>query len=185
MAQLDRHRFLATLALLIAVGSALWMFEELLPRPLPWVQPGLANIVTMLAIAVLGRWYGIPVALGRVFLGALLLGRLGSAGFFMSLSGGLCSAIVMGALWQSKIPLSVYGIGISGALIHGLAQLVVAMLLVYTPFAFQYLLPFITIPAALTGVLVGFLTSVLLRRRVFAIAFSAVDIRNSLQKHDG
>ncbi len=160
----DKSGRLAYLAVLIAVGSALWIFEELLPRPVPWVKPGLANIATIITIYLLGPWDGIPVALGRVIIGSLVLGRFGSAGFLMSLSGALVSAVTMGTLRRTGAPLSIYGVSLCGSLVHGLAQLLVAAWLVNFPGNAYNLLPWVALPALPTGLLTGFISAVLIGR---------------------
>ncbi|RKZ30569.1 heptaprenyl diphosphate synthase [bacterium] len=160
----DRNKRVAVLAILIALGAVLWALEEFIPRPIPWLKPGLANIATVIAIVVLGPWDGLPVAIGRVILGALILGRIGSAAFLMSISGAVVSAAVMGVLWRIKAPLSIYGISVSGALAHGLSQLGVAVLLVYTPFVLRFFLPLVSLPAIATGLLVGLLSVALIKR---------------------
>ena len=162
MERRDRNRRIAICALLIAVGTAIWSVEELLPRPMPWIKPGFANIATMLAIALAGPVEGVVVAVGRVLLGALLLGRIGSAAFIISLAGSTAAALAMGALWRTR--LSVYGISIAGALTHGIAQLFVAGWLVYRPGIILNLLPLVALPSIITGAVVGFFVALILKR---------------------
>ncbi len=160
----DRNRRIAICALLIAIGTVIWSVEEMLPRPMPWAKPGLANAATMMAIALGGPVEGIIVALGRVVLGALLLGRIGSASFIISLSGSTIAAIVMGLIWRMRLPFSVYGISIFGALAHALTQIIVAGWLVYRPDIVLNLLPFVVLPSMITGAIVGLIVAILLNR---------------------
>jgi len=143
---------------LIALGATLWVLEEFIPRPLPWLKPGFANIATLAAIYLLSPWDGLIVAIGRVFLGGLLLGRLGSAGFIISLGASVSSALTMALLKLAKLPFSIYGVSVSGAVVHGIAQLTIAGILVYNLSAIYYLIPWISLPAVFTGVIVAFLT---------------------------
>lgn len=145
--------------ILIALGAIVWILEEFIPRVLPWAKPGLANIATLIAIVTAGTVVGFFVSIGRVFLGALLLGRIGSVSFLMSLVGALSAFVIMSVLMKINSPFSIYGISIWGAIFHGLSQLLLAIGLVYSGVSMLNLIPPILIPAVLSGILVGFLAS--------------------------
>ncbi len=157
------HR-IAYLAVLVAIGSAVWALEELIPRPLPWVKPGLANVATLIAIYILSPWDGLTVALFRVLIGALLLGRIGTAGFIISISAAIVSALVMATVKTTRLPFSIYGISLFGALFHSITQLAVAGYLVYNFRAVVYFLPCVLLPSLLTGILVGYLASLVISK---------------------
>jgi heptaprenyl diphosphate synthase len=55
--QLPAEKREARLAGLIVVGLLLFIFEAYLPRPVPWLKFGLANIVTLIALYWIG-WDG-------------------------------------------------------------------------------------------------------------------------------
>lgn len=150
--------------MLTAIGSAVWLIEELIPRPLPWIKPGLANVATVIAIYLFSPIDGLIVAFFRVFLGAMLLGHIGSAGFFISISSALTSALIMIAIKSSKLPFSIYGVSLWGALFHGLTQLVVAGYLVYSARAVVHFAPLVLLPSVATGIIVAYLAGVVLRR---------------------
>ena len=65
------------LGLLSAIALTIFMLEAQLPPivPLPGVKLGLANIVTVFAVFVLGPAEGILVLFVRVFLGAVFAGN--------------------------------------------------------------------------------------------------------------
>ena len=83
-------RRLARLALLTAVALTIFLVEAQLPvLPIPGAKLGLANIVTVYAVFVLGPGDALSILLVRVFLGAVFSGQMST--FFYSLSGGfLC-----------------------------------------------------------------------------------------------
>lgn len=164
MRLLGKSHRTAVLAMLTAIGSAVWLIEELIPRPLPWVKPGLANVATVIAIYLFSPIDGLIVAFFRVLLGAMLLGRIGTPGFFISISAALTSAIIMVAIKSSKLPFSIYGISLWGALFHGITQLIVAGYLVYSARAVVHFAPLVLLPSLATGILVGYLSSIVLRR---------------------
>ncbi|HDR91102.1 MAG TPA: Gx transporter family protein [candidate division Zixibacteria bacterium] len=159
-----KSRRIAYLAALIAIGCAIWIIEELIPHPLPWIKPGLANIATLLALYLMRPSDALIVAVSRVLLGALILGRFGSAGFFISLSGAVLSALAMFAVRKSGLPFSIYGVSLFGALFHGLAQLLVAGILVYNLHAVVYLTPWVLLPSIATGLLVAHFARMIIAR---------------------
>ena len=147
---------LTTLSLLIGMGLILFLFESLLPRPLPWAKPGLANIVSILAL----YWFGIPaailVAVGRTILGALILGTLFSPGFLLSLGGALASVLVMGGIrYIHSGFLSMIGISIVGAFSHTIMQFILARWLIVGQSGVLYLLPPMMAASIVTGLIIG------------------------------
>ncbi|OQX95114.1 hypothetical protein B6I21_07130, partial [candidate division KSB1 bacterium 4572_119] len=125
------NSYLIRLALLIGIGLILFMFESLIPRPLPWVKPGLAHVATLIALFTLGNAAALIVVIGRVLIGSLLLGTLLNPTFLLSISGGLCATFIMIFL-KKNFPktFSIFGISISGAVIHNLTQLLIVELLI-------------------------------------------------------
>lgn len=122
----DRYR----IALLSAYALALHGFEALIPSPVPWLRLGLANIVTLVTLSLYGLRAALMVTAVRVLLGSLLLGTFLGPAFFLSLSGGIASALAMGvtaALFPRLF--SVLGISLIGAFFHNIAQLSVAYVL--------------------------------------------------------
>ncbi|HOT97821.1 MAG TPA: Gx transporter family protein [bacterium] len=53
MARMDARKH-SRLALLTADGLALSLFESVMPRPLPWIKPGLSRIATLAALYLHG-----------------------------------------------------------------------------------------------------------------------------------
>jgi len=155
---------MALCALLVAVGAVLWTLEEFIPRPLPWLKPGLANVATVLAMVIVGPVEAILVAVGRVLLGGLLLGRLGSPAFIISMSSAIVAGFAMIIVWKSKVPMSIYGISITGAVSHAVAQVFVAGLLIFSPSIAIKLLPLVVIPAIPAGILIAFLSRAVITR---------------------
>ena len=68
-------------ALLCAIALTIFMVEARIPSPvpIPGVKLGLANIVTVFAVFVLGPGYAAWILAGRVFLGALFSGNFALA----------------------------------------------------------------------------------------------------------
>jgi len=153
------------IALITAFGLVIFLVESLLPRPLPWAKPGLANMATLLAIYLFDTKTALLVVVVRVFAGTLILGSFASPSFVLSISGGVCSALLMGFLRIiAKNHLSVVGVSICGAICHNFVQLYMAYLLIVKNSQIFYLLPMLMVPAVFTGLLVGVVTLLILKQ---------------------
>ena len=86
-------RKLTTLGLLSAIALTIFMVEAQIPPivPLPGVKVGLANIVTVFAVFVLGAKEGAAVLFVRIFLGAVFAGNFST--IFYSAAGGCCAIL--------------------------------------------------------------------------------------------
>lgn len=97
------HRIARHAAIAIALSAA----EAAIPTPLPGVKPGLANIVVLLVLLRYGWAEAVWVSLLRVLVGSLIVGQFLTPGFWLSLSGALCSLAI---LWPAqKLPSRWFG----------------------------------------------------------------------------
>jgi heptaprenyl diphosphate synthase len=117
-------RRLATLGLLLAAGLTLYAVESVLPSPFPFLRIGLANVVTVVAILMLGTADALAVTVLRVLIASVLVGTFLGPAFSLAMAGGVAATVVMGlaARWALP-PLSVVGVSLLGALSHNIAQL--------------------------------------------------------------
>ena len=153
---LPRTRQLALVALLVATGIVVYIFEGVIPRPLPWVRPGLANVVTLVALELLGAWPAALVAALRILLAALLLGTFGNVSFLFSAAGGTCALAGMLVAHRWFVPpLSLVGVGLVGAFFHATGQLAVAWAILVRSPAVLGIASSLLLSAALAGLLVG------------------------------
>ena len=114
-------------ALLISVGIILALFEFYIPRPLPWVKPGLANAATLLALYVLGARVALLVSTVRVFVAHLLFGGFAGPAFMMSFGAAFVSTIAMiVAVRFGRRVVGPIGVSLVGAFAHVLTQLTLA-----------------------------------------------------------
>ena len=141
-------------AILIALALALSYTERFNPLqlliPLPGVKLGLANVVTLVSLYLLGWKRTLPIVLIRCVLGALF-GSL--TGLLFSLTGGLLSLIVM-ALCKKTAVFSIYGISILGAAAHNIGQILAAMGLMMSVYVGAYL-PYLLLIGIFTGFATG------------------------------
>ena len=115
--------------------------------PLPGIKLGLANIVTLIAIYLLGSANALFIVVCRCFLGSLFGG--GFTALLFSLTGGILSLFIM--LLARKLPcFSIYGVSILGAAAHNVGQICAAMLLMQSHYVAAYL-PYLLLVALFTG----------------------------------
>ncbi len=143
-------RRLTLLALLIAAAAVTSGLERLLPTPLPMVKPGLANLWTLAAFALLGPLGGVVVTGGRVAVTALLFGGILSPSSALSFAGAAASLAAMVPLVQARGRFSLWGVSAAGAVAHVAGQLAAASLLLGTAEVWR-LLPYLGLLGLATG----------------------------------
>jgi len=146
---------LVIIALFIAQATALNIVEGFITLPIavPGVKLGLANIITLLALLILGWRDAFLIVTLRCLLAALYGGN--PIGFLFSFGGGLLSTLIMVLMWKcfSK-HISIVTISLVGAAGHNIGQLFVAGLLV-RDFRIYVYLPVLLVSALITGYIVG------------------------------
>ncbi|MDQ6969830.1 MAG: Gx transporter family protein [Mariprofundus sp.] len=161
LAELEtKARWLALL--LLAIG--LHVFEASLPSLGPWFKPGLANLVTLLALVMMGPRAAITLALARVVVGSFFIGTLFTPTFMIAMAGGLTAALVMIAAWRWIPGISLVGISLLGALSHMLAQFVCVEALFIQQAALYYALPPLLILSCISGWINGALAEYICAR---------------------
>lgn len=152
---MKKTRQLTLCAMLIALALALSYTERFIPLqmviPLPGIKLGLANIVTLVALYLLGARSAFTILILRCFLSAVFGGGL--TGLLFSLTGGILSMTVM--TLTRKVPLfSVYGVSILGAAAHHIGQIIIAMILMKSVYIGAYL-PYLLLVGLFTGFATG------------------------------
>lgn len=138
----ERLRYKVFLSLLISMAIVIHTIESSIPTPFPWLRFGLANIVTLAVIVLFGLRAGLTVTIFRVFIGTLLMGTFLTPSFFLAISGGLASTLVLGLAYRYLGSyFSLIGISILGAYTHTLVQVLVAYFLLIKHFQIFLLLP--------------------------------------------
>ncbi|MCD7749230.1 MAG: Gx transporter family protein [Oscillospiraceae bacterium] len=123
---MKRTQKLVFMALLTAISLCVWLIEAQIPLPIPvpGVKLGLASVVTLTAMALLGRREALCVLLVRIVLSSMFAGSFSVILF--SLAGGLLSWAVMAltiGLFDEKRP---WVVSILGAIGHNAGQLLAA-----------------------------------------------------------
>jgi len=148
------------IAALAALAIGLQVIEAAIPSPVPGIKPGLANVITLVALVTLGWRAAIAVTLLRVVGASLLLGTLLSPGFWLSLAGALAALSILAPLWRLyPHHLSALGLAVAAALAHTLGQFLLAWALIIPHPQLPLLLPPLLLAALIAGAVTGILTN--------------------------
>jgi heptaprenyl diphosphate synthase len=153
-----RTKRITTIAMFVALATVLSIVERsiIISGLHPGVKLGLANVITLLSILMLGYKDAFLVVVIRCSLGALFGGN--PVSFLFSITGGMFSTLVMVIMWYHfKKYISIINISVIGAICHNIGQLFIASVLIQD-FHVYILLPVLMISAVLTGYIVGILT---------------------------
>lgn len=158
----DSAVLVAKYGMLIALAFILSFIETLIPITLgiPGVKLGLANLVTIVGLYLIGVKGTIAVSLTRIVLVGFTFGNMFS--MIYSLAGGALSLSLM-ILCKKKNWFSQVGVSIIGGIGHNIGQICIAALVVQTTGVFYYL-PVLLIAGTVAGTLIGILGGVIVER---------------------
>lgn len=136
--------------------------ETLIPIQfgIPGAKLGLANLVVVIVLYKTDWKEALLLSVVRIVLSGFLFGNLFS--IIYSLAGGILSLAVMAAIRKDK-GFSVIGVSMAGGVCHNIGQLIVAMIVVQT-YQVGYYLPVLLIAGLATGMLIGVISSGVLKR---------------------
>ena len=159
----QKTRHIALSGLLFALAMALSFIEGTLVIPglLPGMKLGLANIVTVFTVFVLGPKEGAAVLAVRVFLGAVFAGNFST--ILYSAAGGVCAIGVTIALRKILTKKQLWVAGCLGAVAHSVGQMAMAIALTGTVSLAVYL-PVMIVISILTGLFTGLCAQFLVNR---------------------
>lgn len=131
-----------------------------LPIPIPGIKLGLANLAVVILLMQNDALSALTVNLARIILCALLFGN--AQGMLLALSGGLLSLISMMLAKRSGI-FSIYGISALGGSMHGVGQILTAMI-IFESTALIFYLPFLMLSGIFTGIIIAFIAAKIIVR---------------------
>ena len=140
---------------LIAVGIVLQIAEGMFNAfVIPGGKVGIANIVSLIDLFVMGSGNALLVAVLRAFLGSIIYGGVSTIPY--SVGGAVVSVIAIIFAKKMFYPkLSLIGISVVGAFFHNLTQILVATA-IFKSFSLFYYLPVLTIVGTIGGILTGY-----------------------------
>lgn len=143
------------LGLMVAYSLVLYIIETYIPNPLiavfPGAKLGLANIITLIAMMILGIRDAFIILTVRIILSSIFAGPMSYLLF--SIGGAYLSLISMYLCNRMKY-FSIVGISIVGSIGHNIGQLLVASMIVQNINMIGYL-PFMLGTSLITGIFVG------------------------------
>ena len=153
---------LAMFGLMVALAFVLSFAESLIPPviPVPGVKLGLANLVGLCALYLMGPLDAAAVTLVRIILAGLTFGN----GFSMlyALAGGVLSLIVM-ILLKHTGRFGVLGVSAAGGAAHNIGQILVAFAVLRSS-GLWYYLPVLLVSGVVCGCVIGLIGGTVIRR---------------------
>lgn len=151
-------------AMLTGIALVIFIIELQIPLPvsIPGIKLGLANIVTLFALAALGRREAFLVMILRITLGCIFLG--GVSTLIYSLSGGLCCYVVMCAAYKLLKNDLIWAVSALGGVAHNVGQIAAARFIMGTNGVFLYL-PVLVVSGIMTGIFTGLCAYYVLKNR--------------------
>lgn len=143
------------MSLLTAIALTIFMIENQIPAPvpIPGVKLGLANIITLVTMVILGRREAGAVLLVRIIMGSIFAGSPST--LIYSMAGGILAYLVMCltiSLFNEK---QLWIVSALSAIAHNAGQLMACALIVKTPGVMAYA-PILAVSGVITGVFTGF-----------------------------
>lgn len=147
---------------LVSLALVLSYIEGLFPffSSVPGIKIGLANIAVIFALYKMGAKEALIVSVIRVLLSSVLFGSILS--FSYSMAGALVSFCVMAFLKKTDL-FSLTAVSIAGAVVHNVAQLAVAFLILKADVLIYYL-PVLFATGIAGGTATGIISSAVVHR---------------------
>lgn len=145
---------LAVLAMFTAIALTIFVAEAQIPPivPIPGVKLGLANIVTLIAMALLGRRQAVEILLVRIVLGSVFTG--GVSAMLFSIAGGVFAYLIMCLTIRRFPERLLWVVSVLAAFGHNAGQLLVAVWVTGTPSILVYA-PALVAASVITGAFTG------------------------------
>ena len=151
----SRRKLLAFLAAFCFFLSAV---EYMIPKPLPFMRLGIANLPILLAVDLLPFGAFLTLALVKVVGMSLVTGSLFSYVALFSLAGTLCAALVMyGTRKLFRRRVTAVGISVLGAVSSNAVQVLLASVVVFGRSA-RLIAPVFLAMGLATGLVLGIFT---------------------------
>ena len=153
----SKVRRLTYVTMLSALAIVFKLVESYFIPPIQFgIRFGLANIIALITIEILGTKEMIIVNAMRVTIGSLLRGVIFGTTFFISFGGVLLSTIII--VIMHKIKASLWFTSMMSAIFHSLGQVLVVMF-IYRQEAVIAILPLLAVSSIATGMLTGFIAN--------------------------
>ena len=141
-------------AVFACVALIIFAVEACVPIPvaIPGVKLGLANVVTLAAVYIIGKRETLMILIVRIILGNIFTGQ--AVSLIYSLTGGIFCYIITVALKSFFKGKNIWALGTIGAIFHNFGQLLCAYLMLGSGSLVYYGLV-LTAAACVTGTFTG------------------------------
>lgn len=158
----ESSRLAALCGMMTALAFLFGYIEMLIPIQLgiPGMKLGLANLVTMVSLYLLGARITVFIALARVILTGFTFGNLSM--MMYSMAGTVLSLMLM-ILCKKGDWFGTIGVSILGGIGHNTGQLLMAAAVVQTGAVFSYF-PYLLIAGMAAGAVIGMLGGMIVKR---------------------
>ena len=152
---------LTTMSMLTAFSLIVFLIEAQIPLPIaiPGVKLGIANVITLFAIWMLGWKEAGAILIVRIILGNLIVGNV--MAMLYSIAGGLLCWVIMSLLKPVMKQNQIWIMSVLGALGHNAGQLAVAVWISGTVGMLWYA-PVLILAGIVTGAFTGKCTELVL-----------------------
>ena len=154
------------LAFFTAFAVTIYVVENLIPKPFPFLKLGLANVIVLLLIWKGNTMAALVVLISKTILGGLFSGLLLSPMTVISLGASLAAFILMLSACKSRLRFSILGLSIIGATVHNIMQLTIVNWLLVHSNAIWKLLPVMLGLGLVTGLITGYLAYLLSSQKI-------------------
>jgi len=156
---------IARVGLFSALAMIFGYLEMLIPvQPgIPGIKLGLANIIIVISMYLFSTGEVVFILIVRNVLSGFLFGNVVT--LIYCLAGGFLSFLGMYFAKRTRL-FSIVGVSATGGVLHNVGQLLVALILINNN-AVLYYLPVLLISGSISGVVIGFISKLILPRIKF------------------
>ena len=154
---------IALIGILIAMAFVFSYIEAITMNGimLPGIKLGLANVVVVIALWMLGGKEALVVSMVRVVLGAITFGN----GYtFVYSSAGAIGAFAVMYVLKKYARFSIKGISIAGAVTHNIFQIITAVIVMRNKWLLISYLPGLLVAGVVMGLITGIISDMIIRR---------------------
>ncbi|MCR5701838.1 MAG: Gx transporter family protein [Lachnospiraceae bacterium] len=169
-----KTKTITRLGILLCLGLILSYVESLIPImvAVPGFKIGLSNIVTMYVLYLYDNKKAFTIMVLKVVLSGFLFS--GISAIIYGLAGGVFCIVVMSLLKKTNL-FSIMTVSMTGAISHNFGQLVAAFIVMRNVQIFMYF-PVLILTGTVTGLLIGFLSGIVIKRLENSSLFSSKDV---------
>lgn len=158
-----RTKKLTLVSMMLSLSLIIFTVEAQIPpiAPIPGIKLGLANVINLMALYMLGKKESFTILVLRIILSSIFAGNI--TGFMYSLSGGLVCFLLISMMSLFFQENRMWIVSVFGAIGHNIGQIMMACFIMKTPQIIWYL-PVLMISAVITGFFTGMVAQTTLKQ---------------------